>query len=42
LPRAISQRSGFGDVMWPAFAGGKSQGNVRAIEEERTYLAYHA
>jgi outer membrane protein, multidrug efflux system len=35
---------GIGDVMWPVFAGGRLQANVRASEEERAqaYLAYQS
>jgi outer membrane protein TolC len=35
---------GIGDVMWPVFAGGRLQANVRATKEERdqAYLAYQS
>jgi NodT family efflux transporter outer membrane factor (OMF) lipoprotein len=48
LPNLLSVRNfaalGIGDVMWPVFAGGRLQANVRATEEERTqaYLAYQS
>jgi outer membrane protein TolC len=47
-PNLLSVRNfaalGIGDVMWPVFAGGRLQANVRATEEERTqaYLAYQS
>jgi len=48
LPNLLSMRNfaalGIGDVMWPVFAGGRLQANVRATKEERdqAYLAYQS